>query len=94
METFIDLPTGGRAWISAAACKDSNHDFYDPELETESKAICADCRVVEECLHESLWPVLEPAGVWGGHNGEERRNIRRRHLEATRAERMAERRNA
>ena len=82
----IDLRIEARAWHGAAACKDPDHDFFNLHKAAASKQICAECVVQEQCLYESMFPNLEPHGVWGGHDPEERLRMRRRTLENQRRE--------
>jgi WhiB family transcriptional regulator, redox-sensing transcriptional regulator len=64
-------------WLAAATCRGPEHSqaFYPPPRferkhdrlvrERRAKAICADCRVRQECLDFAL-ATREPHGIWGG----------------------------
>jgi WhiB family redox-sensing transcriptional regulator len=68
-------------WQLAAACRGlASSAFFHPEgergasrvrRERAAKAICATCRVSQDCLDWAL-KVREPYGVWGGKTSEER----------------------
>jgi WhiB family redox-sensing transcriptional regulator len=70
---------------SAAACRDADPELFFPIGEGElarraaeaAKAMCARCRVTEQCLE---WAVATgmSEGIWGGHTERERRLLRRR----------------
>jgi WhiB family redox-sensing transcriptional regulator len=71
-------------WISGAACIGADPDLFFPvgtappaiEQVERAKAICAACPVRAQCLEWSL-TTCQDAGVWGGLDEEERREIRR-----------------
>ena len=51
--------------------------------ESETKAVCRQCEVVETCLK---WAIAsdQDAGIWGGLSGDERRAFKRRNARARR----------
>jgi WhiB family redox-sensing transcriptional regulator len=71
-------------WIQQARCIGEDPELFFPvgstapalEQVDRAKAICAGCRVRPECLEWSL-VTCQDAGVWGGLDEEERREIRR-----------------
>jgi WhiB family transcriptional regulator, redox-sensing transcriptional regulator len=73
-------------WQFDAACRGLDTSaFYHPEnergpsrerRERQAKAVCARCRVVEQCLAWAL-TTREPYGVWGGLSAEERERMLR-----------------
>lgn len=73
-------------WRQNAACLDEDPELFFPDGTTgaafdqiqRAKAVCRRCPVVRECLQWAL-DHNQDAGVWGGLNEEERRNIRRLH---------------
>ncbi|MGW4731763.1 WhiB family transcriptional regulator [Streptomyces shenzhenensis] len=74
-------------WSDQAACRElEDHSIFFPEdfpknqvllVAMEAKAVCARCPVIEACRDAAL-ARLEPNGVWGGLDKDERRAIRRR----------------
>jgi WhiB family redox-sensing transcriptional regulator len=72
------------AWVAGAACIGEDPDLFFPvgtappalEQVDRAKGICAECPVRQECLEWSL-VTCQDAGVWGGLDEEERREIRR-----------------
>ena len=71
-------------WIVGAACIGEDPDLFFPvgsgppalEQVDRAKAICGGCPVRPDCLEWSL-ATCQDAGVWGGLDEEERREIRR-----------------
>jgi WhiB family transcriptional regulator, redox-sensing transcriptional regulator len=71
-------------WLPAAACIGEDPDLFFPIGSSEpaaqqaarAKAVCRSCTVRAECLEWSL-ATYQDAGVWGGLDEEERREIRR-----------------
>ena len=71
-------------WIVGAACIGEDPELFFPvgstppalEQVDRAKAICAGCPVRPECLEWSL-VTCQDAGVWGGLDEEERRDLRR-----------------
>jgi WhiB family redox-sensing transcriptional regulator len=71
-------------WIVGAACIGEDPDLFFPvgstppalEQVERAKDICRGCPVRPECLEWSL-VTCQDAGVWGGLEEEERREIRR-----------------
>jgi WhiB family redox-sensing transcriptional regulator len=74
-------------WQVDAACRGlDTASFYHPEnergpsrarRETQAKAVCATCPVIENCLRWAL-TAREPYGVWGGLSAEERESLLQR----------------
>lgn len=85
-------------WRQNAACLDEDPELFFPDGTTgaafdqiqRAKAVCRRCPVVRECLQWALDHNQE-AGVWGGLNEEERRNIRRLHRPQSRGAQARER---
>jgi WhiB family redox-sensing transcriptional regulator len=74
-------------WKLAGACRMVSTDLFYPVSDSEAepaKAVCATCRVIDQCLEYAL-SVREPEGIWGGHTFAERRSILRRRRERVRA---------
>jgi len=71
-------------WLSDAACIGEDPELFFPigtsapaaEQTVRAKRICGPCPVRAECLEWSL-VTYQDAGVWGGLDEEERREIRR-----------------
>jgi len=72
------------SWITDAVCIGEDPELFFPvgstppalEQVERAKAICARCPVRPACLEWSL-VTCQDAGVWGGLDEEERREIRR-----------------
>ncbi|MGZ4109289.1 MAG: WhiB family transcriptional regulator [Actinomycetota bacterium] len=72
------------SWIDQARCIGEDPELFfpmgAPRLVTtqtaRAKAVCRDCPVRIECLEWSL-VTAQDAGVWGGLDEEERRELRR-----------------
>lgn len=72
------------AWIAGARCIGEDPELFFPvgtasgalEQAEQAKSICLGCPVRTECLEWSL-VTAQDAGVWGGMDEEERREIRR-----------------
>src|SRR5205085_5675831 len=79
-------------WIERARCIGEDPDMFFPlgstrraRSQTErARAICRACEVREQCLAWAL-DTCQDAGVWGGLDEEERREIRRARRRAARA---------
>lgn len=70
---------GRPAWMKRAACRGQDPALFFPsigERTDRAKAICAGCKVREECLEYALADP-ESAGVWAGISERERRRMRR-----------------
>jgi WhiB family redox-sensing transcriptional regulator len=71
-------------WRRSAACRRVDSDLFFPIGRTgaaavqieEAKAICAACPVRSACLEFAL-TTNQDYGVWGGHDEDERRELRR-----------------
>lgn len=67
-------------WEQSAACRGEDTNlFYDPREEHTAKAVCVPCPVREQCLQHAL-SNEELFGVWGGKTENERRKIRKQHV--------------
>ncbi|MFE2424863.1 WhiB family transcriptional regulator [Streptomyces hokutonensis] len=84
-------------WSDQAICRElEDRSVFFPEdfpkglvllVTREAKSVCARCPVIEACLQAAL-ERLEPNGVWGGLDKDERKALRRQQ------QRRARRRNA
>jgi WhiB family transcriptional regulator, redox-sensing transcriptional regulator len=71
-------------WLAGAACVGEDPELFFPvgtsppaaERTARAKRICRSCAVRAECLEWSL-VTYQDAGVWGGLDEEQRRDIRR-----------------
>ena len=71
-------------WVGEARCISEDPDLFFPvgttppalEQIARAKAVCFRCPVQEACLEWAL-STCQDAGVWGGLDEEERREIRR-----------------
>lgn len=82
-------------WTERAACRDTDPEIFFPlpgasgglDREAIAKRLCGRCPVARECLREALVRD-EGAGIWGGFNARERRELLRiaSTLESTAAE--------
>lgn len=66
-------------WRKNAACLNVDPALFFPgrgESCKEAKAVCAECRVRQECLDYAL-DDRELWGIWGGTSEKERRLLRR-----------------
>ena len=76
-------------WIVGAACIGEEPELFfpmgPPTLVTaqtaRAKAVCVRCPVRDDCLEWSL-VTAQDAGVWGGLDEDERRELRRRRRRA------------
>lgn len=65
-------------WYRSALCAQTDPDAFFPEKGQSArlaKRICASCEVREECLRYAL-ERAGTAGIWGGLNESERRDLR------------------
>lgn len=77
-------------WVGRARCHGEDPELFFPmgapslvQSQTErAKAVCQRCQVQAECLAWSLM-TAQDAGVWGGLDEEERREIRRQRRKAS-----------
>ena len=63
------------AWMKVAACRGLGQDVFFPERGEKldaARAICAGCRVAEECRAFATADV-NLSGVWGGTSARQRR---------------------
>ena len=85
---------GDTWWAARAGCIGEDPDLFFPagtspaaiEQTERAKVVCSRCDVRPECLRWSL-ETFQDAGVWGGLDEEERRQIRRERRRATAASR-------
>lgn len=76
-------------WVELARCVGEDPELFFPmgaprlvSAQTErAKAVCHGCPVRSDCLEWSL-VTAQDAGVWGGLDEDERRQIRRRRRRA------------
>jgi WhiB family redox-sensing transcriptional regulator len=76
-------------WIAGAKCIAEDPELFfpmgPPSLVTaqtaRAKAVCEGCTVRDDCLEWSL-VTAQDAGVWGGLDEDERRELRRRRRRA------------
>ena len=76
-------------WIADAACIGEDPELFFPmgppslvsAQTARAKAVCGGCRVRDDCLEWSL-VTAQDAGVWGGVDEDERRELRRRRRRA------------
>ncbi len=81
-------------WIERASCLEHDPELFFPvgttgpaiEQTARAKAVCAGCSVRAECRSWAL-DTSQDAGVWGGLDEEERREIRRARRRAAAAAR-------
>lgn len=69
----------GEPWMREAACVGLDSDLFFPERGqdgAQAKKICRECPVRKECGLFALG-MNATAGVWGGLNEKERRQLRR-----------------
>jgi WhiB family redox-sensing transcriptional regulator len=80
---------GRTTWIAGAACIGEDPELFFPmgppssvTVQTaRAKAVCDGCAVRDDCLEWSL-VTAQDAGVWGGLDEDERRELRRRRRRA------------
>jgi len=85
---------GDTWWAASAGCVGEDPELFFPtgtspgaiEQTARAKSVCSRCPVRPECLGWSL-ETFQDAGVWGGLDEEERRQIRRERRRATAASR-------
>lgn len=71
-------------WRDQAACRDADANLFFPAGSTghaveqieAAKAVCRSCPVQQACLQFAL-ETNQEAGIWGGHDEDERRRLRR-----------------
>jgi WhiB family transcriptional regulator, redox-sensing transcriptional regulator len=84
--TAVDNRAG---WWTRAACASADPELFFPisysgpalRQVARAKAICARCRIQQECLRYAL-AAGSIQGVWGGMTEEERRRLARRERRA------------
>lgn len=68
------------SWQEQAACRGvPDPDIFFPKIgpAPAAKAICAGCPVAVDCLNFALAQPIDPSGIWGNTNREERKELRR-----------------
>ncbi|HMS87043.1 MAG TPA: WhiB family transcriptional regulator [Acidimicrobiales bacterium] len=71
-------------WMSKGSCRNFPASAFFPSDGVgvdAARAICADCRVVSQCLEYALENRIDH-GVWGGCSERERRRILKRRRDA------------
>jgi WhiB family transcriptional regulator, redox-sensing transcriptional regulator len=71
-------------WRQRAACLDTDPELFFPvgtighalDQIAQAKTVCRDCPVRAQCLEWAL-NTTQAAGVWGGMDEDERRQLRR-----------------
>ncbi|WP_133789970.1 WhiB family transcriptional regulator [Kribbella sp. VKM Ac-2571] len=79
-------------WLVRGACRTEDPDLFFPVGTTgpalrqieDAKSVCRQCEVADACLDWAL-RTGEDAGVWGGLSEEERRTLRLRRDNPSRA---------
>jgi WhiB family transcriptional regulator, redox-sensing transcriptional regulator len=79
----LTTKTESRNWWPLAACQAVSAELFFPVTETgpgrlqvaRAKAICANCRVRQECLEYAM-STHQVHGIWGGLSEAERRSLR------------------
>ena len=65
-------------WRCEAACRGMDPGIWYPDRDHLTKmmavAVCADCPVRQQCLHDAL-ERREPLGIWGGKTPHQRREM-------------------
>ena len=74
-------------WRAKAACRDKDPELFFPVGNTEAKAVCRTCKVIDACLKCAL-DTNQDYGVWGGLSEDERRALKRRAMRARRSQAM------
>lgn len=73
-------------WQDQAACRGGDNNLFfsvEPEEMEAAKDICRGCSVSEDCLTWSTYgTVAQRYGIFGGYDGDERHNLRRRYQRA------------
>lgn len=69
-----------QSWADEALCAKTDPELFFPEKGRSAgpaKAICRKCPVIQECLNYALTAPISIAGVWGGTDEDDRRELRR-----------------
>jgi WhiB family transcriptional regulator, redox-sensing transcriptional regulator len=85
LASSLALANADYTWRKQAICRDTDPDLFFPVGTTgqalvqiaRAKEVCGECPVHGQCLEYAL-ETNQDAGIWGGLDEEERRNIRRR----------------
>ncbi|MGH8902192.1 MAG: WhiB family transcriptional regulator [Egibacteraceae bacterium] len=83
---MLDFLEPAAAWRDQAACVGDDTERFFPAGSTgaeaaahiaEAKAVCAGCKVSQQCLDYAL-TTGQHDGIWGGLTEDERRSLRRK----------------
>ncbi len=85
LASSLALANADYSWRTRAICRDTDPDLFFPVGTTGqalvqiamAKQVCRECPVSKDCLDYAL-ETNQDAGIWGGLDEEERRDIRRR----------------
>ena len=84
LASSLALANADYSWRTRAICRDTDPDLFFPVGTTgqalvqiaRAKEVCGECPVQNDCLEYAL-ETNQDAGIWGGLDEEQRRNIRR-----------------
>ena len=87
LASSLALANADYSWRNRAICRDTDPELFFPVGTTgvalvqiaRAKEVCGECPVNTQCLDYAL-ETNQDAGIWGGLDEEERRNIRRRNV--------------
>jgi WhiB family redox-sensing transcriptional regulator len=92
LASSLALANADYSWRTRAICRDTDPDLFFPVGTTgqalvqiaRAKEVCGECPVQNDCLEYAL-ETNQDAGIWGGLDEEQRRNIRRQSASRQRA---------
>ncbi|MEI6496782.1 MAG: WhiB family transcriptional regulator [Actinomycetota bacterium] len=92
LASSLALANADYSWRTRAICRDTDPDLFFPVGTTgqalvqiaRAKEVCGECPVQNDCLEYAL-ETNQDAGIWGGLDEEQRRNIRRQSATRQRA---------
>ena len=92
LASSLALANADYSWRTRAICRDTDPDLFFPVGTTgqalvqiaRAKEVCGECPVQNDCLEYAL-KTNQDAGIWGGLDEEQRRNIRRQSASRQRA---------
>lgn len=92
LASSLALANADYSWRTRAVCRDTDPDLFFPVGTTgqalvqiaRAKEVCGECPVQNDCLEYAL-ETNQDAGIWGGLDEEQRRNIRRQSATRQRA---------
>ncbi len=95
LASSLTLGSADYEWRDDAICRDTDPELFFPVGTTglalvqidRAKQVCGECGVAQACLDFAL-DTNQDSGIWGGLTEEERRVIRRRRVDASRASRV------